>query len=97
MRLPAFKKYPKKIYVKDEVYKVRMVKRIPGEVKTVNALCDGDKRVIWIRRSQSPSGLLRAFIHEALHALEFEYEIDIKHKTIHELEAAIAALMEDNF
>ncbi len=45
----------------------------------------------------SPYGLLRTFVHECLHALEFEYNIQIRHKTVYELEEAICAFLIDNF
>ncbi len=97
MKLPSAKKYPKFLNVKDERYQVLMVDKIPGEAATLSGLCDGDVKKIWIRKNQSPAGLFRTYVHEVLHALEFEWHIRIRHETIYQLEIAIAALMEDNF
>lgn len=97
VKLPNPKRYPKFLNIKDERYQVLIVKHIPKESKTLNGLCDGDVKKIWIRKGQSPFGLFRTYIHEVLHALEFEYHIRIRHETIYELEVAIAALMQDNF
>jgi hypothetical protein len=97
MKLPSAKKYPKTLNVKDETYEIRMVARIPGETKGLSGLCDGDRRIIWIRKNQSPVGLFRTFTHEVLHALEFEWKIPIRHKMVYQLELALSALMTDNF
>ncbi len=97
MKLPTPKKYPKFINVKDERYEIRMVTRIPKEAKTLSGLCDGDVKIIWIRKGQAPAGLFRTFVHELLHALEFEWKIKISHKMVYQLEVAIATLMLENF
>lgn len=97
MKLISAKDYPKFIYVNDEKYEVRLVKRVPGGPNTDCGLCDSEIKVIWIRKTQSPAGLFHTFVHEVLHALEAEYSIDIKHRTIYELEVAIASFVTDNF
>lgn len=87
---------PKKLYIKDEIYKIRLVKRIPGESKDTVGLCDPHTRTIWICTEQPPRHLMRTLIHEALHGLEYEFNLKIKHKLVYKLEKAIYHLIIDN-
>lgn len=96
MRLPAANCYPKFINVNDERYEIRMVKRIPGEKRADCGLCDDGRKIIWIRKTQSPMGLFRTFLHEILHAIECEHSIRIKHEQVYALELAFSALIVDN-
>jgi hypothetical protein len=97
MKFPTQSQYPKVLHVDDATYKIKFVKRIPHEEKRTLGLCDPDTKTIWIRISHSPRGMFRTFIHESLHAIEFEYDLKIKHKMIYSLERALEALVVDNF
>ncbi len=97
MNLPKSKSYPKSINVRDEVYQIRLVKHVPGLEAEDFGLCDNDKKIIWLKKSQSPKGLLRTLIHELLHAIECEYNVKLRHKKIDVLEVALEALLSDNF
>jgi len=97
MKVLGWADYPKAVSIRDEVYQIRMVKRIPGETKDTFGICDDDKKIIWIRRNQSSRGLLRTFIHELLHAVEAEWSVKLRHKKINVLEVALEALLMDNF
>lgn len=88
--LPA--KYPKKIYVGMEIYRVIFTDKINCFGET-----DPEKRTIKLKKGMSPRSTLTTFIHELLHAIEFESDIKIKHKQIYELEAGIFELLVDNF
>jgi len=59
-------------------------------------LCDGDARIIFIKSNLSEAEELKTFIHEAFHALEFEFDIKIPHSTIHKLEAPIIRILKLN-
>ncbi len=97
MILPKPGKYPKTVNVKDEIYRIRVVKRIPKCDASVFGLCDDGDKIIWIRRQQSPRGMFRTFIHELLHAVESEYKLNLNHKRINVLELALEALITDNY
>lgn len=97
MKLLSAKDYPKFINVNDERYEIRMVSKIPGEAAGDCGLCDDGKRIIWIRKTQSPAGLFRTFIHEILHAVEAEYNVPLKHQQVYALETALSALIMENF
>lgn len=94
---PNWKKYPKKININDEMYEIRMVKRIPGEPHTDCGMCDPGEKIIWIRYTQSKRGVLRTAIHEILHAMEAEHEIELKHSLVYSLEKALESFLVDNF
>lgn len=90
--LPTQAKYPKKLHVGTEVYKVRFEKDFPDYGET-----DPEKMIIVMKDGLSPREILSTFVHECLHALEFEHGIKIKHKTVHKLEDAITKFLLDNF
>ena len=99
MSLPKASQYPKKICINDEVYTIRLVKRIPHKdaAPRDNGLCDYNTRTIYIRSTQSSRGIFRTFIHEVLHAIHGEWGFKLNHKTVYELEIALDALLVDNF
>lgn len=95
MKLLTKSQYPTSLKVKDEEYRVAFVADIAGD-NTVGQ-CDPGNRVIHIENGQSREEMLKTFIHETLHALEFEYDIKISHKAIYKLEIAIFNFIRDNF
>ena len=96
MKFPAVKDYPREIYVKDITYQIRYVNTIKGK-KRLLGLCDDDAKIIWVRKTQSPRGIFRTLLHELLHAIEYEYDVLLKHNRIGVLEVALEALLTDNF
>jgi hypothetical protein len=96
MQLPQVRKYPREIRIKDETYQVKFVRKIKGERSTLGE-CDPSTHVIRIKLGQSLSETFATFIHEVLHAIEFEYEIKISHKAIYQFERGIADLLLANF
>lgn len=99
MILPKASQYPKTLEINDEVYTIKLVKRIPHKdsCPTDNGLCDYNTRTIYIRSTQSRRGMFRTFIHEVLHAIHGEWSFKLNHKTVYELEVALDALIVDNF
>lgn len=96
MRLPRIKDYPKSILVRDEEYRISFVKVIKGDPTTLGQCCSSECK-IWIKKGQGPAETLKTFVHEVLHALEFEYKIKIKHRSVYRLEVAIFELLLANF
>lgn len=62
--------------------------------------CNGraypDKRIIVLKNGISRSALEEAFIHEVLHALEYEYTKGIPHRIVEELGFAIMKMLKLN-
>lgn len=90
--IPHIRNYPKKVHLKGETYRLVFVKNLEniGEI-------DSGKKVIRIRAGMSRHETFRTFIHEVLHFIEFEWPIDIPHKTVYKLEEAIFSFLLDNF
>jgi hypothetical protein len=92
--------YPKTIKVRKTNYKLKFVKEIKGRVPKGQAImgyCNQEKKHLVIRDSQTDKEVFSTLLHECLHAIEFEYELKIKHKLVYELEKAIEQLLRDNF
>jgi hypothetical protein len=87
--------YPKELHIGDAIYKVKFVRKL--EKGTVG-LCDPSEYEIKILCGQSPEETFKTFIHEVLHALlEFENDMEIKHKMIYDLEKPLYQLLRDNW
>lgn len=99
-RGPRQRDYPKEILVGDSLYKVRFVKKINEPLRTENmevvGLCDPSEKEILIIQGLGPYERMKAFIHELLHAIEFEHDIDIPHALIYKLEEPIALFILEN-
>lgn len=92
--------YPKTIKVRKTNYKIIFVEKIKGRVAKGQAIvgyCNQKKKHLVIRDSQTDREAFSTLLHECLHAIEFEYEIKIKHKLVYELEKAMEQLLRDNF
>jgi hypothetical protein len=93
-RLPTPTKYPKKLHVRQEIYRVIFTSRLD---KDTLGITDSGDRTIRIKLGMSRRQTFRTFIHEVLHALEFEFGIKIKHKSVYKYSKAIHHLLVDNF
>lgn len=89
-------KLPSKVRIKPKVsYQVVWSDCVAGNTE-IRGLCEQGKRQITILTGMSPQLTTETFIHEVFHALEFEYEIEIPHKSIHLLEGAVLKLLKLN-
>jgi hypothetical protein len=95
--------YPGSVRVGESLYEVALVPHLlDGNKIDANSrgFCertpDGIKRIL-IDRTMSEELIFETFVHEAPHALEYEYDLNIKHKLIHKLEAPLAKFLKDNF
>lgn len=88
-------KIPSQLLVRDQIYTVKFVDRIRG-VKRGRGKCSFESQTIWIKRNMTEPEQLVTFCHELLHAIEFEYEIDIPHGLIYALESPLAQVIVDN-
>jgi len=95
MRLPKKSKYPKKLLIGDNEYRIVFVDRIEG-VDTLG-MCDPETNVIFIKNKLSDEERFNTLCHEILHAFEFEYDLDIPHKHIYALEKPILEFLLNNF
>lgn len=95
MKIPSAKEYPKTLKINNAIYSIKFRKRMP--TSGVSGLCDGTNKVIYIAANNIQSEIFKTFIHEVLHAMEFEYRIKIEHEAIHQFEDAISDFLLMNF
>lgn len=93
---PKCRQYPKGITVGNAHWDVKFCRKTPDHPPTDVGLCDPETRTIYIRYKQSRRETLMTFLHEWLHAVEFEYEIEIGHTIIEKLEDAVIEFCEEN-
>lgn len=86
-------KYPKQVHVGTEIYQVKFVRKLS---KGTVGECDPESFEIRILCGQGRVDTLKTFIHEVMHAIELEHEIEIDHKLIYALETPIFQLLRDN-
>jgi hypothetical protein len=96
MKLPTSKQYPKTLVIGDEEYSVKFVGIIRGD-KSVLGICDPSSKEILIKKGISAPDKFATLIHEILHAIEAEYEINIPHSLVYKLDHALIDLLLQNF
>ena len=95
---PRTRDYPKEIFIKDHVWDLKFCRSTPDDRDPEDlGLCDPSTKTIYVRYKQPARETFMTVVHEWLHMVEDEYEIEIGHKIIHVLEEAIADFLEKNF
>jgi hypothetical protein len=92
MKLPREEDYPKSISLWGETYKVTFVKNMADY-----GSCDSGAMEIRIRSGMRPSSILKTFIHEAIHMVEFVNNFELPHKQVYLLERALYRILRDSF
>lgn len=91
--------FPREVEIREGVFYKIFFKR-PAKMDTpkhiVWGFTDPNSREIWIRQGQTPHQRAQTFWHELQHAIEFEWEIDLPHKTVYDLEAPLAYIFNRN-
>ncbi len=95
-------KYPKRLKIGDRYYRIRFVKSIRGCNKPIGqgaivGLCDPNKYEILIKIGMSDDETTKTLIHELGHCFENEYDINISHKAVYQLEEAMFDFLVANF
>lgn len=84
---------------RDIAYEVVFIKEFPQDPRskyTTYGECRYEEKQIVIALNQSKTEQIKKFIHEALHAIEYEYKIEIPHFIVHLLENAIFKVLKLN-
>lgn len=93
MRAPKISQYPKVVLIGPA--------KIPYQIKFVRNKkwlgdCSAGKQRIRLVLPQSLDELLMTFLHEVLHAIEFESGKRVKHKNIYRFEEGLYWLLKSN-
>jgi hypothetical protein len=94
MKVPNTTEYPKTLRIGNVTYRVVFRNRIDNTDPL--GMCHSIKKIIYLKKGLSLVSTFSTLIHEVLHALEFEYNIEIKHKSIHQYEQAILDFLMNN-
>lgn len=89
-RLNVRKILPKQIKVKKRIYTISFRKM------KIFGYCSDDGKIV-LRAGLNGKLLISTLIHEVLHAIEFEYQIKLKHEDVYTLETGLTALLASNF
>lgn len=90
-----FPKIPARLKIKNRVtYEIVWVDSFADP--DVLGECRFDSKQIAIKSGQSERELFKTFVHEVLHAVEFERGIKMPHKTVYQLEDAVFYLLFHN-
>jgi len=87
---------PKTVLVNGNIWEIRYCRSIENEPDAVG-LCDSHDKEILIVTSICQDEKARTLIHELIHAIEFEYDIQIPHNLVYKLEEPIYRLICDNW
>lgn len=84
--------FPKVIQVKDALYEVKWFSKgdEPDQEHDTIGYCDGIDHVLYVRTRLKPRVRLETFVHEWLHAVEYEYGLEIPHALVYALEKPLA-------
>lgn len=90
--------YPKDVQIGDSVWSIRFVRNLGQTETTITwGLCDPGEQTIFVRMGQKPVERLKTVLHELLHAIEEEYDLELPHRLIHQLEDPLARFLIDNY
>lgn len=88
-------KIPSRLKIKNKVaYEIVWVDSF--EDKDILGECRFDSKQIAIKKGQSERELIKTFIHEALHAIQFERDIKLTHKSVYQLEDGLYYILFHN-
>lgn len=80
---------PKLLVIGNQTYHVIFCKKLRPKVL---GMCDQENKVIYITLEQDPFEMVATVLHEALHAIECEFNVPLGHPKIRKLEYGLAQL-----
>ena len=99
MKLPTVRKYPKVLHITPEVdYQLKFVRKlVDGGGNSLDGECDSSEHLIKVRLGQSPEETFKTTLHEVIHALSDEYDLELNEKKVRQLEKALGDFLLMNF
>ena len=93
----SFRYYPRCLNIEGIGWLIKFKRRIVHNGIDCDGLCDSEAKTIYIRIKSDHKDMFRVLIHEVLHAIEFENEVDIPHKHIDQLDHGLARFLKNNW
>lgn len=93
---PKESDYPHRVRIGKVWYNIVWAKVIEGDTEAAG-LCDGNAKQITLVQGLTRKELLRVFVHELIHALEFEHLIPIPHNLVKQIDEPLAMALVANF
>lgn len=94
MNPPPMRSYPKSIYVGHREWRVVFKPNVGMTGKRHNwGLCNNEEKTIYIKTKLDGYNRFVTFVHEVIHAVEYEYGFDIPHKLVECMDVGIANLL----
>jgi hypothetical protein len=84
------KDFPKGFEINGHWWTLKFVRRIKDHGPEVLGLCDFAEKTLYCKLGQTPKERLSTVVHEAMHAVEEEFNVKIGHDLIYKLEGAVA-------
>lgn len=94
------KSYPSSIKVRNRRYRVVLSPIIAEnglDDTNLRGWCDPQEKIILLRNTLSEKELFETFVHELLHAIEFEWKTEIPHALVYKLEGPLVQVLKTNF
>lgn len=94
----GYRTFPKQVTVGDSIWRivfVRKVRLVKNPENVMAATC-AETQTIEIVYGLSRKELLETFLHEVMHAIEYEYDINIPHDVIYKMEPGLASFFAEN-
>lgn len=88
--------YPHRVKVGRVWYNIVWTKVIEGD-QSAAGLCDEGARQITMLQGMGRKEMFRVFIHELIHAMEFEHLIPIPHSLVSQIDEPLAKTLLANF
>lgn len=89
-------KIPSSLRIKKDISYQIVWQDIIRDDETLQGYCEPNERIIYLSTKQSKTSVVKTFIHEAIHAVEFEYDTPIPHKITNMLEEGLYRILKLN-
>lgn len=86
---PKMKDLPRQIELKDGIWDVVFKHELKDHGVFCTGLCDPGEKRISIKTGQTPDERFATLLHEVIHAIEFEFNIDLGEHTVRKLEKGL--------
>lgn len=87
--------FPRELVIGGSIWRVRFRRLIEGNANTLGLCCPATNEIS-IKTGQTPSERFKTFVHELIHAINYEYSLKENHKTVYKLETILHDLFVDN-